>query len=117
MSRNPDSRALRARRRRFLAPGTSPADQPDNVHEEKGEGVASDRTAYHVAPNADHGRWTVSRENNDRFREEYDTKDEAVRAAKERARTEEPSPVKVHRGDGNMDYESTHGDDPSKSPS
>lgn len=78
--------------------------------------MASDRTVYHVVPNADQSRWVVSRENNDSFREEYDTKDEAVRAAKERARTKEPSQVKVHRADGNMDYESTYGDDPSRSP-
>lgn len=78
--------------------------------------MASDRTVYHVVPNADQSRWVISRENNDSFREEYDTKDEAVRAAKQRARTEEPSRVKVHRADGNMDYESTYGDDPSRSP-
>lgn len=78
--------------------------------------MASDRIVYHVVPNADQSRWVVSRENNDSFREEYDTKDEAERAAKARARNEEPSQVKVHRADGNMDYESTYGDDPSRSP-
>ena len=78
--------------------------------------MATDRTVYHVVPTADQSRWVVSRENNDSFREEYDTKDEAVRAAKQRARAEEPSQVKVHRADGNMDYESTYGDDPSRSP-
>lgn len=78
--------------------------------------MASNRTVYHVVPNADQSRWVVSRENNDSFREEYDTKDEAERAAKERARSEEPSQVKVHRHDGNMDYESTYGDDPARSP-
>jgi hypothetical protein len=78
--------------------------------------MASDRSVYHVVPNADQSRWVVSRENNDSFREEYDTKDDAVRAAKERARGEQPSQVKVHRLDGNMEYESTYGEDPASSP-
>lgn len=77
--------------------------------------MASDRKVYHVVPNADQSRWVVSREN-DEFREEYDTKEAAVEAAKGRARGEEPSQVKVHKLDGNMEYESTYGDDPSRSP-
>lgn len=78
--------------------------------------MASDRSVYHVVPNADQSRWVVSREKDDAFREEYDTKNEAVDAAKTRARGEEPSQVKVHSRDGNMEYESTYGDDPSRSP-
>lgn len=79
--------------------------------------MASDRTVYHVVPNSDQSRWVVSRENDDNFREEHDTKREAEQAAKERARKEEPSQVKVHLQNGNMDYESTYGDDPARSPS
>ena len=78
--------------------------------------MASDRIVYHVVPNADQSRWVISIENDDTFREEYDTKSEAVEAAKTRARSEEPSQVKVHRKDGNMEYESTYGDDPRSSP-
>jgi Uncharacterized protein conserved in bacteria (DUF2188) len=78
--------------------------------------MVQNRTVYHVVPNADTSRWVISRENNESFREEYDTKDEAVQAAKQRARGEEPSQVKVHKGDGNMEYESTYGDDPASSP-
>jgi hypothetical protein len=78
--------------------------------------MASDRKVYHVVPNADGSRWVISRENNDTFREEYDTKQEAVEAAKSRARGEEPSQVKVHGSDGNMEYESTYGDDPERFP-
>ena len=74
----------------------------------------SDRTVYHVVPNADQSRWVVSREG-DSFREEFDTKDEAERAAKDRARGEQPSQVKVHKKDGNMEYESTYGEDPRSS--
>jgi hypothetical protein len=79
--------------------------------------MANDRTVYHVVPNAAADRWVVSREGESEFREEYPTKDAAVNAAKERARGEEPSQVKVHKQDGNMDYESTYGSDPTRSPS
>ena len=77
--------------------------------------MASNRTVYHVSPNADQSGWIVSREKDDSFREEFSTKEEAERAAKERARGEEPSQVKVHKGDGNMEYESTYGEDPRSS--
>lgn len=79
--------------------------------------MATDRTVYHVVPNASAEAWVVTRENDDTFREEYRTKEEAVAAAKTRARDREPSQVKVHRQDGNMDYESTYQDDPRRSPS
>jgi hypothetical protein len=78
--------------------------------------MASNRTVYHVVPNSDASRWVVSIENDDRYREEYDTKTEAVEAAKSRAQAEEPSQVKVHGSDGNMEYESTYGSDPTRSP-
>lgn len=79
--------------------------------------MATDRTVYHVVPNASGERWVVTKENNDSFREEFDTKSEAVDAARERARKEEPSQMKVHGADGNMDYESTYGADPRRTPS
>lgn len=78
--------------------------------------MASDRTVYHVVPNADKSRWLVTREHDDKFRQEYDTKAEAEEAAKTRARGEEPSQVKVHLENGNMEYESTYGDDPVRTP-
>jgi hypothetical protein len=79
--------------------------------------MASDRTVYHVVPNADKSKWLVTREKDDRFREEYETKQRAEEAAKDRAREEEPSQVKVHLQNGNMEYESTYGDDPRETPS
>jgi uncharacterized protein DUF2188 len=78
--------------------------------------MASNRTVYHVVPNASGERWVVSQENGE-FREAHRTKEEAVNAAKERARSQEPSQVKVHKQDGNMEYESTYGDDPRRYPS
>jgi Uncharacterized protein conserved in bacteria (DUF2188) len=78
--------------------------------------MAQNRTVYHVVPNSSAERWVVSQENAE-FRREFDTKEEAVDFAKERARGQEPSQVKVHKKDGNMEYESTYGDDPRRSPS
>jgi hypothetical protein len=79
--------------------------------------MASDRKVYHVVPNADQSKWLVTREKDKGFREEYETKRSAEEAAKERARGEEPSQVKVHLMNGNMEYESTYGDDPPETPS
>jgi hypothetical protein len=73
------------------------------------------REVYHVVPNASADRWVVSQENNE-FRREFDRKEEAVDFAKERARNASLGQVKVHKQDGNMDYESTYGEDPSRSP-
>ena len=79
--------------------------------------MASNRTVYHVVPDASGEKWVVSQEGNGSFHQEFRTKDEAVSTAKERARGQEPSQVKVHKSDGNMEYESTYGADPSRSPS
>lgn len=79
--------------------------------------MPTNRTVYHVVPDSSAEQWVISLEDDDSFREEYRTKEEAVEAAKQRARGQEPSQVKVHKSDGNMDYESTYGDDPRRSPS
>jgi hypothetical protein len=73
------------------------------------------REVYHVVPNSSAERWVVSQENAE-FRREFDTKEEAVSFAKERAEAAELGQVKVHKKDGNMEYESTYGEDPSSSP-
>ena len=74
------------------------------------------RKVYHVVPNASAERWLVTQENAE-FRKEFDTKEEAVKFAKETARSADLGQVKVHKHDGNMEYESTYGNDPEKSPS
>ncbi len=74
------------------------------------------RTVYHVVPNASAERWVVSQEDAD-FRREFDRKEDAVEFAKDRARHAGLGQVKVHKHDGNMEYESTYGDDPRQSPS
>ena len=78
--------------------------------------MASNRTVYHVVPNSSGEEWLITQENGD-YRQQFRTKEAAVAAAKERARGQEPSQVKVHTADGNMEYESTYGDDPRRTPS
>lgn len=74
------------------------------------------RTVYHVVPNASAERWVVSQENAE-FRREFGKKEEAVEFAKQRAKQAPLAQVKVHNKDGNMEYESTYGDDPRSTPS
>src|SRR6476620_10597488 len=69
------------------------------------------RTVYHVTPDAAAERWVVSQENGD-VRREFDRKEEAIEFAKKKAQFDRLSQVKVHRKDGNVDYESTYGEDP-----
>lgn len=75
----------------------------------------SERVVFHVTPDASDTRWIVSRENAD-FRREFDRKEDAEKFAKESAQREKLAQVKVHRKDGNMDYESTYGEDPRNIP-
>jgi uncharacterized protein YdaT len=74
------------------------------------------RVVYHVVPNSSAEKWVVSQENAD-YRSEHDTKDEAVKEARRLAQQAELGQIKVHLKNGNMEYESTYGDDPRESPS
>ena len=76
----------------------------------------TERTVYHVVPNSSAEKWLVTQENAS-FRREFDTKEEAVEEARKLAKAAELGQVKVHKKDGNMEYESTYGDDPPESPS
>ena len=78
--------------------------------------ATKERVVYHVVPNSSGERWVVSQENAE-FRREFDTKEEAVEFAKERAKSAELGQIKVHKQDGNMEYENTYGEDPRRSPS
>jgi hypothetical protein len=73
------------------------------------------RKVYHVVPDASAERWVVSEENGE-FRREFDSKRDAEEFAKGRAREAALGQVKVHTRDGNMEYESTYGEDPERSP-
>jgi hypothetical protein len=75
-----------------------------------------ERQVYHVVPDASGNQWVVSQENAN-FRKEFERKDEAEEFAKERAKAAGLGQVKVHTKDGNMEYESTYGRDPERTPS
>jgi hypothetical protein len=74
------------------------------------------RVVYHVVPNSSAEKWVVSQENAD-YRSEHDTKEEALQEAKRLAQQAELGQIKVHKKDGNMEYESTYGEDPPETPS
>lgn len=74
------------------------------------------RVVYHVVPNSSADKWVVSQENAS-FRREFDTKEEAVQEARSLAQKAELGQMKVHKKDGNMEYESTYGEDPPETPS
>jgi hypothetical protein len=78
-------------------------------------GRRNERQVYHVVPDSTGERWVVSQENAE-FRREFERKEEAEEFAKERAKAAALGQVKVHKRDGNMDYESTYGEDPERTP-
>ena len=90
---------------------------PDTAKE---EGVMptdtkAQRTVYHVVPNSSAEKWLVTQENAS-FRREFETKEEALEEAKRLAKSAELGQVKVHKKDGNMEYENTYGEDPPETP-
>lgn len=78
--------------------------------------MASNRLVLHVSPYVN--GWKVKAENAGdwEFEAVVDTKEDAVRIAKEQARERQPSQVIVHNKDGKISEESTYGDDPTSSP-
>ena len=76
----------------------------------------TERTVYHVVPNSSAEKWLVTQENAS-FRREFDTKDEAVEDARRLGPAAPLGQRKVHKKDGNMEYESTYGEDPPETPS
>jgi Uncharacterized protein conserved in bacteria (DUF2188) len=73
----------------------------------------NERQVYHVVPDASAEKWLVTQEDAS-FRKEFQSKEEAIEFAKERAREAQLGQVKVHTRDGNMEYESTYGRDPER---
>ena len=74
------------------------------------------REVYHVVPDSSAERWVVSQENND-FKREFDRKEDAVEFARGKAKSAQLGQIKVHKQDGNMEFESTYGEDPERTPS
>jgi hypothetical protein len=78
--------------------------------------ATAERVVYHVVPNASGEVWLVTQENGS-HRTEHRTKEEAVEEARRLAKQASLGQIKVHKKDGNMEYESTYGADPERSPS
>lgn len=76
----------------------------------KGSGAAAKaaagRKVYHVAPHDD--GWKVEAEGASRASSLHDTKDEALTAGRELAKSQTPSQVVVHRKDGSVQTEYTY---------
>lgn len=77
--------------------------------------ATKERLVYHVVPNSSAEKWLVSQENAE-YRKEFDTKDEAIEHARNLAQKADLGQIKVHKQDGNMEYESTYGEDPRRTP-
>jgi hypothetical protein len=75
----------------------------------------SNRVVFYVRPDASGERWVVSSENGN-FRQEFDTKGRGGKICEAKSTAEDLAQVRVHRSDGNMDYESTYGEDPPDTP-
>jgi poly(hydroxyalkanoate) granule-associated protein len=70
----------------------------------------AERTVYHVAPHDD--GWKVEREGASRATSTHETKDEALTAARELARSKAPGAVVVHRKDGTIQTSYSYDDEP-----
>lgn len=71
-----------------------------------------ERKVYHVVWDESDSRWEVQFEGSQRASETYETKEEAVDAARRLAQNYKPSQLIVHRKDGEIQTEYTYGDDP-----
>jgi len=68
------------------------------------------REVFHVTPEAD--KWRVGREGVRDTGQLFENKDDAVRHAKDQAKTAQLGQVIVHWRDGRIEYENTYGEDP-----
>ena len=73
------------------------------------------RKVWHVVPDGD-GGWAVKKEEAQRASGIYPTKAEAIAKAKELAKANVPSQIKIHGTDGRLQTEHTYGGDPEKYP-
>ena len=73
--------------------------------------MTSNRAVYHVVPTANRDKWLVTEEG-DAGALEFQTKEEAIEAAKKLAQAHAPSQLQVHNIDGAIEYEATYEEDP-----
>lgn len=72
------------------------------------------RNVYHVVPGKK--GWDVKKEGNQRASKNTNTKKDAVDWSREKAKSEKPAQVKIHKNDGSIQTEHTYGKDPEKYP-
>ncbi len=80
----------------------------------KGAKLVQRRDVYHVVPDKATGEWHVNKEDASEPISTHSKKDDAVDAAIELAKRNEPSQVKIHKADGTFQREYTYGEDPEK---
>ena len=73
--------------------------------------MAPEQTVIHVIPDPDRDRWLVTQAN-DGAGEAFETKAEAVEAAKKLAQDHGPAQLQIHGSDGAVEQESTYEEDP-----
>ncbi len=69
------------------------------------------RNVYHVVPTKG-GDWGIKKEHGERSVKNFDTQKDAIDAAKDIARNQEPAQVKIHGENGKIRDEHTYGKDP-----
>lgn len=69
------------------------------------------RTVVHVTPDKRDGGWNVGKDGS-KSKEHFDTKEPAVKEAKDIAKSAELGQVKIHKEDGTIQTEHTYGKDP-----
>lgn len=76
--------------------------------------MSKKRSVIHVLPTKE--GWGVKRESAERASSTHETKAEAIERAREMAKSERPSQVKIRGHDGRLQTEHTYGQDPEKYP-
>lgn len=70
----------------------------------------SKRKIYHIVP--DETGWKIKQQNSSRALRKFNTKDEAVNFARNLAKQNEPSQIKIHKKNGKFQEERTFDKDP-----
>jgi len=68
------------------------------------------RKVYHIVPREK--GWSMKREGSDRAMKNFTRKKDAMDYARQRAKAEQPSQVKIHKKDGTIQSEHAYGKDP-----
>ena len=73
--------------------------------------MAEEARVFDVRPSAAADKWQVAEEGVD-SPEEFDTREQAIEAAKKLAQAHGPSRLRVHSSDGRVEHETSYEEDP-----